>query len=61
MALRSEKEKEADNKIRDMMKDLTICLEAIGFINPFNKVYNLTKDLDYFPLVAALFTINILS
>ena len=60
MALRQDKEREACLKMKDMMKDLTVCLESIGFINPFNKVYNLTKDLDYFPLVAALFTINIL-
>jgi transposase len=61
MAMRAEKEKEAFTKMKDMLKDLTVCLESIGYINPLNKVYNLTKDLDYFPLVAALFTINILS
>lgn len=61
MAMRTEKEKEAFTKMKDMLKDLTLCLESIGYINPLNKVYNLTKDLDYFPLVAALFTINILS
>ncbi len=61
MALRQEKEKEAQTKVKDYLKDLTVCLENIGYINPFNKVYNLTKDLDYFPLVASLFTINILT
>jgi hypothetical protein len=61
MAMRQDKEKEAFTKMKDMLKDMTQCLEAVGFINPFNKVYNLTKDLDFFPLVAALFTINILS
>jgi len=43
------------------MKDLTSCLENIGFVNPLNKVYNLTKDLDYFPLIAALITLNALT
>ena len=61
MALRQEKEKEALTKMKDMMKDITICLEGIGFLNPLNKVYNLTKDLDYFPLVAALLTLNVLT
>ena len=37
-----------------MLKDMTVCLEDIGYVNPFNKVYNLTKDLDYLPLVSAL-------
>ena len=59
--MKADKEKEGNNKFKDMLKEITSCLEAIGFINPFNKVYNLTKDLDFFPLVAALFTINILS
>lgn len=40
---------------------MTICLESIGFVNPMNKVYNLTKELDYFPLVAALLTLNCLN
>ena len=44
-----------------MLKDMTVCLEAIGFVNPLNKVYNLTKDLDFFPLVASLITLNILT
>jgi hypothetical protein len=46
--------------MKDMLKDMTTCLESVGFLNPLNKVYNLTKDLDYFPLVAALLSINIL-
>jgi len=61
MALRGEKEVEAIKKLKGMMKDLTTCLENIGFVNPFNKVYNLTKDLDYFPLIAALLTLNALT
>jgi hypothetical protein len=48
-------------KLKDMLRDVTVCLEEIGYVNPMNKVYNLTKDLDFFPLVASLMTINILT
>lgn len=58
MAMRAEKEKEAETKLKGMLKDMTTALEAIGFVNPLNKVYKLTKDLDHFPLVAALITLN---
>lgn len=43
-----------------MLKDMTTALEAIGLVNPMNKVYKLTKDLDHFPLVAALISLNAL-
>lgn len=56
-----EKEKEADKKLKEALKDITVCLESIGYVNPLNKVYNLTKDLDHFPLVAALLTLNALT
>jgi hypothetical protein len=59
--LKQEKEKEADKKLKEMLKDMTTCLEAIGMVNPMNKVYNLAKDLDHFPLVACLITINALN
>ena len=59
--MRGEREKEALAKVKLTLKDITCCLEYIGIVNPLNKVYNLTKDLDYFPLVAALITINVLS
>jgi len=58
--LRLEKEKEAEQRLKGMLKDMTTALEAIGFINPTNKVYKLTKDLDHFPLVAALIVLNAL-
>lgn len=60
MALRTEREKEADKKVKEMLKDLTTCLENVGFVNPMNKVYRLVKDLDYFPLAAAILTLNAL-
>ncbi len=44
-----------------MLKDLTTALEAVGFVNPINKVYKLTKDLDHFPLMAALIVMNALT
>jgi len=56
--MRAEKEKEADKKLKEMLKDMTTCLEAIGFVNPMSKVYNLTKELDHFPLVACLISIH---
>lgn len=43
-----------------MLKDMTTCLENVGFVNPLNKVYRLVKDLDYFPLAAAILTLNAL-
>lgn len=59
--MRAEKEKEAEIRLKGMLKDMTLALEAIGHLNPLNKVYKLTKDLDHFPLVAALISINALS
>ena len=59
--MKFEKEKEAEQKLKTMLKDMTISLEAIGMVNPINKVYKLTKDLDHFPLVAALITLNALT
>ena len=59
--MKVEKEKEAEQKLKTMLKDMTISLEAIGMVNPINKVYKLTKDLDHFPLVAALITLNALT
>lgn len=60
MALRAEREKEAEKKLKGMLKDVTTCLETVGQVNPLNKVYKLVKDLDYFPLAALLLTQNAL-
>jgi hypothetical protein len=60
MALRAEKEKEAEKKMKEMLKDVTTCLESVGHVNPLTKVYKLAKDLDYFPLAALLLTQNAL-
>ncbi len=59
--MKFEKEREAEAKLKTLLKDMTTCLEAIGHVNPLNKVYKLTKDLDHFPLVAALITLNALT
>ena len=58
--MRQEKEKEAEKKLKELLKDLTVCLETIGYVNPLNKVYKLTKELEFFPLAAALLTFNAL-
>ena len=55
-----EKEKEAEVRLKEMLKDLTKCVESIGYLNPLNKVYKLTKELEFFPLAAALLTFNAL-
>jgi hypothetical protein len=59
-ALRIEKEKEADKRMKEMLRDITTCLETVGFVNPMNKVYKLVKDLDHFPLAAMILTLNAL-
>jgi hypothetical protein len=56
MALRAEREKEAEKKLKEMLRDVTTCLETVGQLNPLNKVYKIVKDLDYFPLAALLMT-----
>lgn len=60
MAIKEEKEDEANKVLRDLMKDLTQCLEFVGYVKPQNKVYSLTKDLHQLPLVFALVTLNAL-
>jgi len=42
------------------MKDLTVCLEFVGYVKPQNKVYSLTRDLHQLPLVFVLVTLNAL-
>ena len=32
--MRVEKEKEAANKFKGVLKDITTCLEAVGYVNP---------------------------
>ena len=51
---------QAQKKLKEMMRTLTVALETIGMVNPFNKVYYLTKPLEKMSLVMALFTISML-
>ena len=60
LAIKEEKEDEANKVLRDLMKDLTQCLEFVGYVKPQNKVYSLTRDLHHLPLVFALVTLNAL-
>lgn len=59
-AIKEEKEEEANKVLRDLMKDLTQCLEFVGFVKPQSKVYSLTRDLHQLPLVFTLVTLNAL-
>ena len=61
MAIKVEKEQEAEKRLKDLLKNMTIGLENVGFVNPLKKVYNLSKDLDYFPLAAAIITLQTIS
>lgn len=58
--MKQEKEKEAEQKLKSLMRDMTKCIEYVGYLNPINKVYKLAKDLEYFPLAATLLTFNAL-
>lgn len=60
LAIKEEKEDEANKVLRELMKDLTLCLEFVGYVKPQNKVYSLTRELHHLPLVFALVTLNAL-
>lgn len=40
-----------------MLKNITEAVELTGFVNPMNKVYSLSKQLEQLPLLFALLTI----
>ena len=46
--------------MREFMKDITLSVETIGLVKPMNKVYSLSRDLHYMPLVFALVSLNAL-
>lgn len=58
--MKEEKHEEANKNLRDFMKDLTECLEFVGYVKPQNKVYSLTRDLHQLPLLMAVVTLNAL-
>lgn len=43
-----------------MLKSLTFALETVGMVNPFNKVYYLSKPLEKMSLFMSLFTLSLL-
>jgi hypothetical protein len=43
-----------------MLKSLTLALETVGMVNPFNKVYFLSKPLEKISLFMSLFTLSLL-
>jgi uncharacterized membrane protein len=43
--------------LKDMLKNVTDVVELVGFVNPMNKVYALSKPLEQMPLVFTLLTI----
>jgi len=59
--LKAEREEEAEKTLKVLLKNMTTALEFVGKVNPQKKIYNLTKDLDYFPLVACVLTLNALA
>lgn len=46
--------------IKIMLSQLTVALETVGIVNPFNKVYYLTKPLENMALFMHLFTLSAL-
>ena len=40
-----------------MLRELTVCSEAVGFLNPMNKVYAVTLRLESMPSFFAIFTL----
>ena len=43
-----------------MLSELTVALETAGIVNPFNKVYYLSKPLENMSLFMHLFTLSAL-
>lgn len=60
IAIKEEKEEEANKLLRTLMRDMTVCLEFVGFVKPQAKVYSLTRDLHHLPLVFTLVSLHAL-
>lgn len=50
-----------NKNIKVMLTQLTVALEKCGIINPYNKVYYLTKPAESMPLFMHLFTMAALT
>lgn len=55
-----ERENKARSELNNMLQQLTVCSETIGFVNPMNKVYAVTLKLQSMPGFFAVFTLAIL-
>ncbi len=51
---------QAQKKLKEMLKSLTLALETVGMVNPVNKVYFLSKPLEKISLFMSLFTLSLL-
>lgn len=51
---------EASKKIKEMCVQLTKALETVGIVNPYNKVYYMTKPLEKMSLFMTIFTLSAL-
>lgn len=51
---------QVQKKLKEMLKSLTLALETVGMVNPFNKVYFLSKPLEKISLFMSLFTLSLL-
>lgn len=47
-----------EKKLKKLLADVTILVEFIGFVEPMNKVYLLSKDVKHFALACALLTLS---
>jgi len=48
----------AQKELNNMLQQLTVCTETIGFVNPMNKVYAVTLELESMSSFFAIFTVN---
>jgi len=55
---RQEREAIASKELNNMLQQLTVCSETIGFINPMNKVYAVTLNLEAMSSFFAIFTLS---
>lgn len=57
---KQERENKARSELNNMLQQLTVCSETIGFVNPMNKVYAVTLRLQSMPSFFAVFTLAML-
>lgn len=47
----------ASKQLNSMLQHLTVCSEAVGFLNPMNKVYAVTLKLESMSSFFTIFTL----